>query len=159
MAKKSRSHANATPQLSHPDKVFWTDEGYTKSDLATFYRDVFPLIGPYVKDRMLTLERCPDGMAGQCFYQKEMPKGMPPGTPAKRLAHSGSSDKSTNYVVGGELITQLALVNLGCIPVHVMGTRTASPRKPDWLCFDLDPESGKFGDAAAAALHVKEALD
>ena len=93
------------------------------------------------------------------FLPEGNAEGDAAGTPTKRLAHSGSSDKSTNYVVGGELITQLALVNLGCIPVHVMGTRTASPRKPDWLCFDLDPESGKFGDAAAAALHVKEALD
>jgi len=145
--------------ISNPDKVFWPDERYTKLDLAKFYEMVFPRLQPYVKDRMLTLERCPDGLLGQCFYQKEMPKGMPPGTPAKRIAHSSGSRKSTNYVVGGSLITQLALVNLGCIPVHVMATRAASPRKPDWLCFDLDPESGKFGDAAAAALYVKEALD
>jgi bifunctional non-homologous end joining protein LigD len=155
----ARKSAELPVTISHPDKVYWPEEGYTKLDLAKFYEMVFPKLQPYVRDRMLTLERCPDGMLGQCFYQKEMPKGMPPGTPTKRIAHSGNSDKSTNYVLGGELITQLALVNLGCIPVHLMGTRAASPRKPDWLCFDLDPESGKFADAAAAALHVKEALD
>jgi bifunctional non-homologous end joining protein LigD len=154
-----RQGAKLPIPISHPDKVFWPDEGYTKLDLAKFYEMVFPKLQPYVNDRMLTLERCPDGMLGQCFYQKEMPKGMPPGTPAKRIAHSGGSGKSTNYVVGGSLPTQLALVNLGCVPVHVMGTRAASPRKPDWLCFDLDPESGKFADAATAALYVKEALD
>ena len=64
-------------QITHPDKVFWPGEGYTKLDLARFYAAVFPRLKPYVADRLLTMERCPDGMRGQCFYQKEAPKGMP----------------------------------------------------------------------------------
>src|SRR5262249_28898118 len=64
-------------EVSNPDKVFWPEEGYTKGDLAAFYRKVFPRLHPFVKDRILTLERCPDGLAGQCFYQKEKPASMP----------------------------------------------------------------------------------
>ena len=52
--------------------------------------------------------------------------------------------ESTNYVVGGSLETQLALVNLGCIAVHVMAGRATAPRKSDWLCFDLDPATRKI---------------
>ena len=144
--------------LSNPDKIFWPEEGYTKLELAQYYRSVFPMLAPYVKDRLLSLERCPDGMRGECFYQKEMPKGMPAKTPAKRIAHA-QGGKSTNYVVGGSLATELALVNLGCIAVHVMAGRASSPRQPDWMCIDIDPESGEFADAARAGLHVKEALD
>jgi bifunctional non-homologous end joining protein LigD len=152
--------AKAVPfSISHPDKVFWREEGYTKADLAQFYASIFPKLEPYVKDRLLTLERCPDGMAGQCFYQKEMPKGMPAGTPTKRIRNEESKRPFTNYVVGGSLKTQLALVNLGCIAIHAMGGRASSPRTPDWICFDLDPDSGVFADAARAALYVKEALD
>jgi bifunctional non-homologous end joining protein LigD len=145
--------------ISHPDKVFWPAVGYTKLDLAEYYAAVFSKLKPYVQDHILSLERCPDGMKGQCFYQKEKPKSMPPGTRTKRIRHAGGSTESTNYVVGGSLETQLALVNLGCIAVHVMAGRASAPRKPDWLCFDLDPSSGKFADAARAALQVKEALD
>jgi bifunctional non-homologous end joining protein LigD len=145
--------------ISNPDKIFWPAAGYTKLDLAEYYAAVFSKLQPYVKDHILSLERCPDGMKGQCFYQKEKPKSMPPGTPTKRIRHAGGSSESTNYVVGGSLETQLALVNLGCIAVHVMAGRSNAPRKSDWLCFDLDPSSGKFADAARAALQVKEALD
>lgn len=144
--------------LSNPNKVFWPDEGYTKGDLARFYQSVFPSLRPFLRDRILALERCPDGMRRKCFFQKEMPPGMPPRTPTARIA-SSSRGKSVNYVVGGSLATQLSLVNLGCVAVHVMGTRSKSLRKPDWICFDLDPQSGRFGDAARAAFHVKEALD
>lgn len=146
-------------EVSHPEKIFWPEEKYTKLDLVRFYHDVFPFLRPYVNDRILTLERCPDGMRGACFYQKQKPDSMPDGTPTKHIANAGGSRKSTNYVVGGSLLTQLALVNLGCIPVHVTGSRAKTFPKPDWVCFDLDPASGKFADAARAGLLVKEALD
>jgi bifunctional non-homologous end joining protein LigD len=145
--------------ISHPEKIFWPAEGYTKLDLAEYYSAVFPKLRPYMQDHVLSLERCPDGMKGQCFYQKEKPKSMPPGTPTKRIRHAGGSNESTNYVVAGSLETQLALVNLGCIAVHVMAGRASAPRRPDWLCFDLDPSTGKFADAARAALQVKVTLD
>jgi bifunctional non-homologous end joining protein LigD len=156
MATKTKS---LPIHVSNPDKVFWPEEGYAKLDLVNFYRDVFPFLRPYVDDRILTLERCPDGMLGQCFYQKEMPQGMPPGTPTKTITNEHGSRKETRYVVGGALSTQLALANLGCIPVHVTGSRAKTFPKPDWVCLDLDPGSGKFADAAKAGLLVKEVLD
>jgi bifunctional non-homologous end joining protein LigD len=159
-AKRDQTPPGQLPiVVSHPDKVFWPEDGYTKLDLVEYYNAIFPKLSPYVKDRILTLERCVDGMGGECFFQKQIPKGMPPGTPTKRIEHEANGGKFTDYVVGGSLTTQLALANLGCIAVHVMGSRASSPRQPDWVCFDLDPESGKFRDAARAGLHVKAALD
>lgn len=151
-----RSPDAPTGGISNPGKVFWPDEGYTKLDLARFYESVFPNLRPYVQGHLLTLERCPDGLRGECFYQKEKPKGMPAGTPSKAIRHQSGT---THYVVGGSLETQLALVNFACIPVHVMAGTADLPRQPHWICLDLDPQSGEFRDAAQAALRVKEALD
>jgi bifunctional non-homologous end joining protein LigD len=162
MTSLGRNHAVSRKlpiAVSHPDKIFWPNEGYTKLDLVEYYTAIFPKLAPYVKDRILTLERCPDGTQGECFFQKQMSKGMPPGTPTKRIAHEDKAGGFTDYVVGGSLSTQLALANLGCIAVHVMASRASSPRQPDWVCVDLDPESGKFADAACAGLHVKAAFD
>lgn len=142
--------------VSNPDKPYWPDDGFTKLDLILFYDAVFPWLKAFVRDRLLSLERCPDGMRGSCFYQKEKPPGLPPDTPTCRVQHSSAA---TNYVVGGRRETQLALANLGCIALHVWGSRRQQPREPDWVCFDLDPDTGSFADAARAALRVKEALD
>ncbi len=161
-AKSKGSRATAKDEaalpvrVSNPDKIFWPDEGYTKLDLVRFYDFVFPKLKPWVKDRLLSLKRCPNGMLGSCFFQKEKPDSMPDDTPTKRIEHENGV---RNYVVGGKRETQLALANLGCIAVHVWGSRTATPRQPDWLCFDLDPDSGKFADAARAGQKVKAALD
>jgi bifunctional non-homologous end joining protein LigD len=142
--------------ITHPGKVFWPDESYTKLDLATYYDAVFAKLQPYLDDRLLSLERCPDGMRGDCFYQKAAPKGLPKGTPTHRIHHQ---NRDVEYVVGGSKDTQLALVNLGCIPVHAWASRASYPQQPDWLVFDLDPTSGKFADAAKAGLLVKTELD
>jgi len=161
MGTKLAASAGASQpiEISHPQKMFWPDEGYTKQHLAEYYRRVFPRLSPYVTDRLLTLERCPDGMRGKCFFQKQKPKTMPSGTPTKRIAHVTTTGRFTDYVVGGSLQTQLALVNLGCIAVHVTASRRGSPRQPDWLCIDIDPESGHFADAARAGLRVKAGLE
>src|ERR1700685_4739525 len=93
---KPKSVSNAAgPQVSNPDKVFWPDEGYTKGNLADFYREVFPVLKPFVDDRILTLERCPDGMRGNCFYQKEKPDSIPAGTPTKRLPPARGAGEAT----------------------------------------------------------------
>jgi bifunctional non-homologous end joining protein LigD len=142
--------------ITHPDKVFWPVEGYTKLDLARYYDAIFAKLRPYADDRLLSLERCPDGMRGDCFYQKAAPKGMPKGTPTQRIHHQ---NRDVEYVVGGLKDTQIALVNFGCIPVHVWASRASKPEQPDWVVFDLDPTSGKFADAAKAGLVVKNELD
>jgi len=160
VSPKKKKDPPALPEIplsiSNPEKVFWPEEGYTKLDLMRFYMEVFPRLELYLEDRLLSLECCPDGLAGECFYQKEKPNGMPPDTPTQRIQHEKGT---TNYVVGGRLATQLALVNLGCIAIHVWNARRGSPRKPDWVCFDLDPDTGLFADAARAGLKLKEALD
>jgi bifunctional non-homologous end joining protein LigD len=152
----TNSVAAELESISNPEKVFWPDEGYTKLDLVHFYQDIFPVLQPYVANRPLICERCPDGMNGECFYQRKKPNGLPPGTPGKRIHHENGY---TTYVVGGKLQTQLALVNLGCIAVHIWSSRVNTPHQPDWVCFDLDPTSGEFADAARAGMRVKEGLD
>ena len=158
--KKSLSSSSSSlpVPVSNPDKVFWPEEGWTKADLIAFYAGVFPKLAPWVKDRPLSLERCPDGLLGQPFYQKEKPASMPADTPTVTVQH-GKDRKVTNTVVGGKLETQLALANLGCIAVHVWGSRADALDRPDWVCFDLDPDSGRIADAVGAALKVKQGLD
>jgi bifunctional non-homologous end joining protein LigD len=146
----------AATAVSHPDKVFWPDERYTKRDLVQFYEMVFPRLQPWMEDRLLTLERCPDGIGGECFFQKQAPKGLPRGTPTKSIRHH---TKVTRYVVGGQRETQLTLANLGCIAVHAWESRASTPQQPDWICFDLDPASRKFTDAVKAALRVREEVE
>jgi bifunctional non-homologous end joining protein LigD len=146
-------------EISNADKVWWPDEGITKGDIARYYHAVSPLLLPWMKDRPLTAERCPDGMLGGCFYRKNFPPGnIPVGAPRLTL-RAGSTGKDVNYVVGGTLEALLGFVRLGCIAVHVMNSRVVSMREADWLAFDLDPSSGEFSDTVRASSELRAILD
>jgi bifunctional non-homologous end joining protein LigD len=69
-----------------------------------------------------------------------------------------SARRDVDYIVGGSRKTLLTLVNLGCIAMHVMNSRTDQLDRPDWLAFDLDPSDG-FESAARAGLLLRTRLE
>jgi len=145
--------------ISNASKVWWPDDGITKGDIARYYLEVAPLLIPWMKDRPLTAERCPDGMLGGCFYRKNFPEGnIPVGAPRLRL-RAESTGKDVNYVVGGSLDALLGFVRVGCIAMHVMNSRVGSMHEADWLAFDLDPSSGEFADTVRAGQILRKVLD
>jgi len=145
-------------QVSHPDKLWWPEEGITKLETVRYYADVAPRMLPWLNDRLLTVERCPDGIEGGCFYEKNFVKGLPEGVRTLAVP-AESTGKTVHYLVGSSETSLLALVNFGCLAVHVMNCQVESLDQPDWLAFDLDPSSGSFADAAKAALLLRERLE
>lgn len=154
-----RAHAAvAGVTVSHPDKIWWPAEGIRKIDVIEYYARVAPLLRPWLTDRLLVAERCPEGIRQHCFFQRDFPDGLPRGTP-KRTVFAPSTGEDVHYVVGGTVRTLLALVNLGSIALHVMNCRRDALDRPDWMAFDLDPSSGEFSDAAEAARLLRSVLD
>ncbi len=142
--------------ITNPEKLFWPDEGITKLDLADFYSRIASHIIPWMKGRAVTMERCPEGVRKACFYQKQAPDNLPADIPTVTIP-APSAGRDVDYIVGGTRKTLLTLVNLGCIAMHVMNSRTDQREKPDWLAFDLDPADG-FPSAAKAALLLRTKL-
>jgi bifunctional non-homologous end joining protein LigD len=145
--------------ISNPGKVWWPDEGITKLEIARFYDAVWPLLASWLRDRPLTAERCPEGMAGSCFYQKNFAEDRQPVDAPRLRLRAESTGRDVRYIVGGSRATQAAMVNLGCIAIHVMSSRASKMREVDWVAFDLDPTSGEFADAARAGLELRSLLD
>ena len=71
-------------KLTHLQKIYWPEEGYTKGDLIAYYRDIASFILPYLKDRPEVLHRHPDGIRGFHFHQKNM-TGLPPWIKSKNF--------------------------------------------------------------------------
>lgn len=142
--------------ITNPGKLFWPDDGITKLELAEFYSRIASHIIPWMKGRAVTMERCPEGLRKGCFYQKQAPENLPSDIPTISIP-APSADRDVDYIVGGTRKTLLTLVNLGCIAMHVMNSRTDQRDKPDWLAFDLDPSDG-FQSAAKVALLLRAKL-
>ena len=143
--------------ISNPDKVWWPDEGITKADVARLYDDIWSRVSPWMRDRPLTAERCPDGMLGPCFYRKDFPEHWQPAGP-RLVVRAASTGKDVRYIIGGSRATLVGMVNLGCIAIHVMTSHAKTIHEVDWLAFDMDPPES-FANAALAGLALRKLLE
>lgn len=146
------------PLLTHLDKVFWPQEGFTKGDLLNYYKAVSPYMLPYLIDRPETLHRFPNGIKEASFYQKNV-EDFPNWLKTHIVQHE---EKSIRYILINDLNSLLYVVNLGCIAINPFNSRVQSLQKPDYMIFDLDPEDIAFDHVieVARAFHsVLKELD
>ncbi|MFO7447050.1 MAG: non-homologous end-joining DNA ligase, partial [Ignavibacteriaceae bacterium] len=139
-------------------KIYFPDDGYTKGDLIEYYDSVSKYILPYLKDRPESLNRHPNGIYEQSFFQKDM-RDTAPDWADTELIYSESNDKDINYFVCNNKASLLYLVNLGCIEINPWFSRTKNLEYPDYCVIDLDPEDIGFDKVVETALVVKEVLD
>jgi bifunctional non-homologous end joining protein LigD len=149
-------------RLSNLDKPFWPDEGITKGDLISYYRDVASVLVPHLRRRPFTMKRYPDGWQGKHFFQKQAPSHMPEWI--ERTSQPASTregeKKVIDYALVDDELALLWMVNMGCIDMHVWSSRVDKPERPDWVMFDLDPsEDATFEDVVTVAGLVRETLD
>jgi bifunctional non-homologous end joining protein LigD len=141
-------------RLTHPDKVLFPDPGITKRQLADYWLAVADVALPYLASRPLTLYRCPDGYAAQCFYQKHVGVGVPAVVP--RVAIKPGADP---YAAIDGADSLVALVQIGVLEMHVWGSRVEHLDSPDIIIFDLDPAPDvPWSEVVAAGYAVKQRL-
>jgi len=144
--------------VTNPRKVFWPDEGYTKSDLIEYYDAVAPWLLPYLKDRPLVLTRYPDGIKGKSFFQKDAPEWIPSWVRTARI-HSHDVGRDIDYFIVDDRESLRYVANLGTIPLHLWGARLPGLDHPDWLVLDLDPKGAPFTDVVKVARALHKILD
>jgi bifunctional non-homologous end joining protein LigD len=145
----------ARAAFTHLDKVFWPREGFTKGDVIRYYDRVADLILPYLRGRPMVLNRHPDGIKGESFFQKNVdPHRLPPFVETVSI-RAKSTGRNVHYVVCNNKATLLYLANLGCIEMHPWLARTSHLNRPDYLVIDLDPGKSPFDRVITVARAVR----
>ncbi len=158
----TRAHGETTGplgvRLTSPDKVLWPDAGVTKAMLADYYATMADRLLDHVKDRPLSVVRCPDGATGECFFQKHRGTATPPEIDAIDIREADGEVK--DYLVVRDAKGLVACAQIGVLELHVWGVRADQLEKPERMIFDLDPDEGLgFADVRAAACEVRDRLD
>jgi bifunctional non-homologous end joining protein LigD len=140
--------------LSHPDRVYWAEAGVSKLDLAKLYTQIWKWMRPHVVERPIALLRCPEGTAGQCFFQKHATMGL--ATERLHLVPEiGDKIISIDNLAG-----LISLVQAGVLEIHTRGTTIGDRERADRLVFDLDPGPGAgWKDVVIAAREVRQRLE
>lgn len=146
--------------LSNLDKVLWPRDGYTKGDLIEYYQTVAPFAVPHLKGRPLTLQRFPNGIDGETFFEKQMPRGMPDWIDRVTVPTPGGSRSHVTFAVCNDAPSLVYLANLAAIVLHVWTSRVDALDEPDFVIFDLDPgEKCTLKTLTAVTLGVRKLLE
>lgn len=147
----------ASVSLSSPDKVMFAEAGTTKLQLAEYLIAASGRMLPHITGRPLSFVRCPEGTAGECFFQKHTAKGMPK---ALRAVPVKESDGETaDYLMIDDVAGLASAAQIGALEIHIWGSHWKTIEHPDRLVFDLDPDGGvSFADVRTAAREVRDLL-
>jgi bifunctional non-homologous end joining protein LigD len=148
-------------RLTNPDRVLFPDDGITKGELFAYYDAVAPVLVPHLRNRPFTMKRYREGLAGEGFFQKQAPKGMPRWIRTRQFRthpREGGS-RLVDFPLVNSREALLWMVQMHCIDMNAWYSRVDKPHRPDFVVFDLDPPDGGFALAVRVAHLVQEALE
>lgn len=148
-------------KLSNLEKVLWPRDGYTKGDLISYYREIAPFILPHLKDRPQSMNRHPDGIEGESFFQKNVTSDIVPDWVETIQIHSEGAGHggSTNFLLCQDEAALVFMANMACIELHPWSSRVGSLDRPDYAVLDLDPLEVGFDAVVQAALSARDILE
>ena len=122
--------------------------------MAEYYVSVWDWMAPHVVDRPLALVRCPDGIDGECFFQKHIASNIK-SSPLRHAVKTKEHD-----VVAVEKVEDVVdLVQSGTLEIHTRGSRLDAIERCDRVVFDLDPGEGvSWAQIVAAARETRDRL-
>jgi bifunctional non-homologous end joining protein LigD len=145
-----------TIRITHPERVLFPEDGYTKADLAGYHHTVAAALVPHLAGRPLMLQRFPEGIDAGGFYQKEAGRGVPDWLRTVEVAKEGGT---VNHPVIDDEAGLLALTNLSTVSFHRWPSRADRVGRPDLLVVDLDPSGDQFDEVRRAAHWVREVFE
>ena len=135
-------------RITHADRPVFPEQSLTKLDLALHYERVAPLMLPYIKNRPLALQAYPDGIGGEGFFMKAVPKYFPEWVKRATMRKKGGT---ITHVLAQDAATLVYLAGQNVVTVHTWLSRADKPYQPDRLTLDFDPSGGGFAEVRADA--------
>jgi len=126
-------------KITNPDKIIFDNPKIKKADVARYYSKVSERMMPYVAKRILSIVRCPKGIAGACFFKKH------PGADSKGIVTipiKTNSGEKEEYFYIENVSGLISEAQMGTIEFHTWGSCIDNLEKPDVMVFDLDPDEG-----------------
>ena len=151
---------NRTVRLTSPEKVYFPERGYTKRDVFEYYLAVGEPMLRYIRDRPTAMQRFPDGIDGEMFFQKRIQsRGTPDWITTATIEFP--SRRKADELCPTELAHVPWAAQMSAVVFHPWPVRAPAVDNPDELRIDLDPQPGTdFADAARIAVdHLRPVLE
>ncbi len=147
-----------TVRISSPDRVYFSERGETKLDLANYYLSVADGIVRALRERPCMLHRFPKGVDGDKVHQKRVPSGAPDWLETVRVDFP--SGRHAYELCVTEVASVIWAVQMATVEFHPWNSRRPDVERPDEWRIDLDPMPACPLDSVRAVARVAhEVLD
>jgi bifunctional non-homologous end joining protein LigD len=158
---RTRNSQPRTPSrvtLTHPERVLYPKDGYTKADVLAYYEAMSEPLIRALKDRPLSLEHWNQGVGKPSWFHQNLGREAPDwlshvDTPTRTSARAKVRHLAIDNVDDVRWLAQMSVLT-----IHMWASREADLNQPDWLVFDLDPAKGKGIEQAIEAAIVMRGL-
>lgn len=156
--QNQRCYGRRCVAITSSDRILFPKNKITKLELIDYYEKIAPTMLPYMKNRILTMQRFPEGIAGEAFYQKDIPEYFPAWI--KRVPVEKSGGGIVHYMVCNNVAGLVYLANAACITPHLFLSKIDKLHYPDMMIFDLDPsKKNDFATVKKVAFIIKDVLE
>lgn len=145
---------NRIISVSSLDKIWFKRSKITKGEIIAYYAQMAKFQIQLIKNHLLTMQRYPDGINGEAFYQKNANNYFPAWIKTEPVVKSEGG--IVNYVVAVNEQTIVYLVNQATLTLHYWLSKYKKLHYPDRMIFDLDPSVNNFARVKAAAFLIKK---
>ena len=145
-------------RISNPNRVYFSERGETKLDLARYYMAVGDGIVRALARRPCMLHRFPRGVDGAKVHQKRLPAGAPEWVETVRVDFP--SGRHAHELCVTSLASVIWAVQMSTVEFHPWNSRRDAVEAPDEWRIDLDPGRRCDFDTVRRSAHVvHEVLD
>jgi bifunctional non-homologous end joining protein LigD len=142
-------------EITHPDRVMYPKDGFTKADVADYYRAVAPVLLPHLQGRPLSMRRYFHGVDGAKRWEKECPPQAPEWL-TRVAVPSEAKGRPINYCVIDSEDALMWSANHANLELHVTLALGEDIQRPTHMVFDLDPgDPADIEDCAEVALVLR----
>lgn len=140
--------------FTHIEKLLYPEDHISKADVITYYNELSKHILPHLKERPLILQRYPNGLNKDGFFQQNPKNHFPQWIDT--LPVKGKERQSNQAMECHTRSDLLFLINQDALALHTWASQKKTLNYPDFVVFDLDPPSKEFHSAIEAAFAIRK---
>lgn len=155
-SKKMKKKSTTELKITSLEKILYPKEKLTKGQVFEYYQKVSRLMLPHLRDRPLSLVRCPQGVGGKCFFQKHLYGKV---SESLRTFPVKEKDGEEIYFSVSSEEGLKELIQLNAFELHSWNCRAGKLMNPDQIVMDFDPGPGViWRDVITGAMELKNIL-
>lgn len=124
-------------KITNPDKLIYKKSRISKIDIINYYKIVSKRMLPFLKYRLISTVRCPNGIDNDKFFKKHLEKET---EGLVKIDLENKNTKEDDYFYITNIKGLINETQMNSIEYHIWGSNINSLENPDIMVFDLDPD-------------------